>query len=44
MGGLSYLEQKDCELIIHDHERDLCVTMYGWVDVRIMTPVCRPYV
>ena len=26
-------EQKGCELIIHDHDLDLCVTIVAWVDV-----------
>ena len=30
MGGPIDIEQKGCELIIHDHECDLCVTR-GWV-------------
>ena len=33
MGGLTDMELKGCELIIHDHDRDLWVTMVGWVDV-----------
>ena len=33
-GGLIDMERKGCELIIHDHDRDLWVTtMVGWVDV-----------
>ena len=27
------MEQKGCESIIHDHDRDLWVIMVGWVDV-----------
>ena len=27
------MEGKRCESIIHDHDRDLLVTMVGWVDV-----------
>ena len=33
MGGLIDTEQKGYESIIHDHDRDLCITMVGWVDV-----------
>ena len=33
MGGPIDIEWKGCELIIHDHERDLSVTMVGWMDV-----------
>ena len=32
MGGLIDIEQKGCESIIHDHDRDLWVTMVGWLD------------
>ena len=28
------MEQKGCELIIHDHDVDLWVTMAGWVNVQ----------
>ena len=27
------MEQKGCEAIIYDHDRDLCVTRVGWVVV-----------
>ena len=33
MGGLIDTEQKGYESIIRDHDRDLCITMVGWVDV-----------
>ena len=33
MGGLIDMERNGCELIIHDHDSDLWVTMVGWVDV-----------
>ena len=33
MGGLIDMEWKRCELIIHDHDCDLCLTLVGWVDV-----------
>ena len=33
VGGLIDMERKGCEVIIHDHERDLWVTMVGWEDV-----------
>ena len=33
MGGLIYVGLKGYESIIHDHERDLWVSMVGWVDV-----------
>ena len=33
MGALIDMERKGCELIIHDHDRDLWVTMVGWMDV-----------
>ena len=33
MGGMIEMERKGCELIIHDHDCDLRVTMVGWVDV-----------
>ena len=33
MGALIATERKGCELIIHDHDCDLWVTMVGWVDV-----------
>ena len=33
MGGLIDMEWKGCELIIHDHDCDLCLTLVGWVDV-----------
>ena len=32
-GGLIDMDRKGCELIIHDHDRDLWVTLVGWVDV-----------
>ena len=32
-GALIEMEQKGCELIIHDHDRNLWATMVGWVDV-----------
>ena len=32
-GGGIDMERKGCESIIHDHDRDLWVTMVGWVDV-----------
>ena len=31
--GADWLEWKGCELIIHDHDRDLWVTLVVWVDV-----------
>ena len=34
MGGLIVMEWKGCESIIHDQDRDLWVTMVGWVDVQ----------
>ena len=33
VGALIYTERKGCELIIHDHDCDLWVTIVGWVDV-----------
>ena len=33
MGGLIDVKRKGYELIIHDHDCDLWVTMVGWVDV-----------
>ena len=33
MGWPIGIERKGCDLIIHDNERDFCVTMVGWVDV-----------
>ena len=33
MGALIDTERKGSELIIHDHDCDLWVTMVGWVDV-----------
>ena len=33
MGGPIDMEQKWCELIIHGHDHDLCVTMVQWVNV-----------
>ena len=44
------MEQKGWELIIPDHERDLCVTVVGWVDVRVnergdfRRQVCRRHI
>ena len=32
MRGLIDVEWKGCELSIHDHDIDLCVTMVVWVD------------
>ena len=32
-GWLIDMERKGCELFIHDHDRDLWVTLVGWVDV-----------
>ena len=32
-GGLVAMEWKGCESIVHDHDRDLWVSMVGWVDV-----------
>ena len=32
-GRLIDMERKGCELIIHDHDHDLWVTLVGWVDV-----------
>ena len=34
------MEQNGCDLIIHDHDRDLCVTMVGWMDVGVIE-VCQ---
>ena len=33
VGVLIDTERKGCELIIHDHDCDLWLTMVGWVDV-----------
>ena len=33
MGGLTGVEQKRCESIIHGHDRELWLIMMGWVDV-----------
>ena len=33
MVGLIDMEQKGCESIIRDHDRDIWVTIVGWVDV-----------
>ena len=33
MGGLIDMERKVCESIIHDHDRDLWVTLVDWADV-----------
>ena len=33
MGGLINMERKGCESIIHNHDRDLWVTMVEWLDV-----------
>ena len=33
MGRLTDMERKGCELIIHDRDSALLVTMVGWVDV-----------
>ena len=33
VGAMIDTERKGCELIIHDHDRDLRVTMLVWVDV-----------
>ena len=30
---ISLISEVGCELIIHDHDDDLCVTMLGWVGV-----------
>ena len=41
MEGLISMERKGCELITHDHDRDLWVTMVWWVEwiYRIVTGV-----
>ena len=31
MGGSIDIERKGRESIIHDHDRDFCVTMVGWM-------------
>ena len=33
IGGPIDIERNRCELIIDDHDHDVCVTMLGWVDV-----------
>ena len=33
MAGLIDMKRKGCELIIHDHDRDLWINVVGWVEV-----------
>ena len=39
MEGLLDMERKGFEWIMHDHDRDLWVTMVEWVDILIVTGV-----